>query len=234
MTPHVLGAVWQDEQVWDVPVRQGIGEFVVRPEVNAGMRSEIKKAAGAGKGNFVIESLLQKNLAPQNPAPTVKEGGEKAGIGQSVMESILLGMAPLEHPEIAMIVVLEGAHIDPLVKSPVRDLAEEMMPQARIALQNKAKPPTARELAVRETGYYKKMEMIQAKSTLPAALVQGPQGLLMPDVRGLSGRKAMQILQQYGVRLQIIGSGQVASQYPLAGTALRGVEQCVLHLKTMQ
>jgi hypothetical protein len=133
-----------------------------------------------------------------------------------------------------MIVVLEDAHIDPSAKSPVRDLAEEMMPRARTALQNKAKPPTARELAVRETGYYKKMEMIQAKSTLPAVLVQGPQGLVMPDVRGLSGRKAMQVLQPYGVRLQIIGSGQVVSQYPLAGTALRGVEQSVLHLKTMQ
>ncbi len=234
MTPHVLRAVWQDEQVWDVPVRQGIGEFVVRPEVSTGMRSEMKKAAGAGRGNFVIESLLQKNLALQNPAQAAKEGGEKAGAGQPVMESILLGMAPLEHPEIAMIVVLEGAYIDPSAKSPVRDLAEEMMPQARTALQNKVKPPTARELAVRETGYYKKMEMIQAKSTLPTALTQGPQGLVMPDVRGLSGRKAMQVLQQYGVRLQITGSGQVVSQYPLAGTTLRGVEQCVLHLKTMQ
>ncbi|MFH1021669.1 MAG: penicillin-binding transpeptidase domain-containing protein [Pseudomonadota bacterium] len=242
MTPHVLRAVWQDEQVWDVPVRQGIGEFVVRPEVSAGMRYEMKKAAVAGRANFVIESLLQKNLASQSQAKTAgesgvvpaKEGGENAVADQPVMESILLGMAPLENPEIAMIVVLEGAHIDPLAKSPVRDLAEEMMPQARTALQNKVKPPTARELAVREVGYYKNMEMIQAKSTLPAALVQGPQGLAMPEVRGLSGRRAMQILQPYGVRLQIIGSGQVASQYPLTGAALRGVEQCVLHLKTMQ
>lgn len=230
MTPHVLRAVWQDEQVWAVPVRQGIGEFAVRPEVSAGMRDEMKKAAGAGRGNFIIESLLQKDPVFQSQA---KEGGEKAATAQPVMESILLGMAPLEHPEIAMIVVLGGAHIDPSAKSPVRDFAEEMMPQARTALQNQVKPPTARELAVREIGYYKKMEMIQAKSTLPAALAQGPQGLVMPDVRGLSGRKAMQILQQYGLRLQIIGSGQVASQYPLAGTALRGVEQCVLHLKTM-
>ncbi len=234
MTPHVLRAVWQDEQVWDMPVRQGIGEFAVRPEVSAGMRNEMKKAVGAGRGSFVIESLLQKYSAPQSQAQPAKEGGEKAGTGQPVMESILLGMAPLEHPEIAMIVVLEGAHIDPLAKSPVRDIAEEMMPQARTALQSKVKPPTARELAVREIGYYKKMEMIQAKSNLPAALAQGPQGLVMPDVRGLSGRKAMQILQPYGVRLQIAGSGQVASQYPLAGAALRGVEQCVLHLKTVQ
>jgi len=241
MTPHVLRAVWQDEQVWDVPVRRGIGEFAVRPEVSAGMRNEMKKAAGAGRGTFVIESLLQKDLVSQSQekptgergAKTTKEGGEKAATGQ-LMESILLGMAPLEHPEIAIIVVLEGASIDPLVKSPVRDLAEEMMPQARTALQSKVKPPTAKELAVREIGYYKKMEMIQAKSTPPVALAQGTQGLVMPDVRGLSGRKAMQVLQPYGVRLQITGSGQVASQYPLAGTALRGVEQSVLHLKTMQ
>ncbi|MFA6498476.1 MAG: penicillin-binding transpeptidase domain-containing protein [Desulfurivibrionaceae bacterium] len=234
MTPHVLRAVWQDEQVWDVPVRQGIGEFAVRPEVSAAIRSEVKKVAVVGRGNFVIESLLQKNIAPQNQAQPAKEGGEKPATGQPVMESILLGMAPLEHPEIAMIIVLEGAHLDSQAKSPVRDIAEEMMPQARIALQNKAKPPTARELAVRETGYYKKMEMIQAKSTLPAALAQGPQGLVMPDVRGLSGRKAMQVLQPYGVRLQIAGSGQVASQYPLAGATLKGVEQCVLHMKAMQ
>lgn len=234
MTPHVLRAVWQDEQVWEVPVRQGIGEFVVRPEVSAGMRNEMEKAAGAGRSNFLVESLLQRNLAPQTPAQPAKESAEKAVAGQPVVDSILLGMAPLAHPEIAMIVVLEGAYIDPQVKSPVRDIAEEMMPQARSALQNKAKPPTSRELAVREVGYYKKMEMIQAKSALPAALAQGPQGLVMPDVRGMSGRKAMQVLQPYGVRLQLIGSGQVASQYPLAGAALRGVEQCVLHLKTMQ
>lgn len=242
MTPHVLRAVWQDEQVWDVPVRQGIGEFAVRPEVSTAMRSEMKKAAGTGRSSFIIESLLQKGLAPQEPAKATgengaspaKEGGEKAAPDQAVLESILLGMAPVERPEIAMIVVLEGAHLDPLAKSPVRELAEEMLPQGRAALQNQVKPPSARELAVREVGYYKKMETIQGKSILPAALAQGPQGLVMPDVRGLSGRKAMQILQPYGVRLQIIGSGQVASQYPLAGAALKGVEQSVLHLKAMQ
>lgn len=243
MTPHVLRAVWQDEQVWDVPVRRGIGEFAVRPDVSAGMRSEMKKAVGSGPDLFVIESLLQKEPFPEGQAtppddsaepPPENEGGEQGKAGPAIMESILLGMAPLDNPEIAMIVVLEGAHIDPQAKSPVRDLAEEMMPQARIALQKQAKPPTAKEMAVREVGYYKKMETIQAQSALPAALTQGHQGLIMPDVRGLSGRKAMQVLQPYGVRLQIVGSGQVASQYPLAGSALRGVEQCVLRLKTMQ
>jgi len=238
MTPHVLRAVWQDDQVWDVPVRQGIGEFAVRPEVSVAMRSEMKKASGGGRSNFIIESLLQKSSGPPSQAKGAGEiGTQPAAEGaepQGAVETILLGMAPLEQPEIAMIVVLEGAHIDPSAKSPVREIAEEMMPQARTALQNKVRPPTAKELAVREVGYYKKMEMIQAKTALPVTLAQGPQGLFMPDVHGLSGRKAMQVLQQYGVRLQIVGSGQVASQYPLAGSALRGVDQCVLHLKAMQ
>jgi len=244
MTPHVLRAVWQDEQVWDVPVRQGgVGEFGVRPEVSEGMRSEMKKVAGAGRGNFVIETLRQKGIAPlseakptkENRPQSAKEDGDKVVTAQPGVESILLGMAPLEHPEIAMIVVLEDARIDPLAtKSPVRGLAEETMAQARTALRKTARPPSALELAVREVGYYKKIEMLQAKASLPAVLAQEQQALIMPDVRGLSGRKAMQALQPYGVRLQIAGSGQVASQYPLAGSALRGVERCVLHLKPMQ
>jgi len=242
MTPHVLRAVWQNDQVWDVPVRQGIGEFGVRPEVSEGMRGEMKKVAGVGRDNFVIESLRQKGPVPASqakpadesrPQPTKKES-EKAVTSQPEVESILLGMAPLEQPEIAMIVVLEDARIDPLAKSPVRDFAEETMAQARTALQKTVRPPTALELAVREVGYSRKIEMLQAKATLPAALIQEQQGLVMPDVRGLSGRKAMQFLQPYGVRLQIAGSGQVTSQYPLPGSALRGVERCVLHLKPMQ
>jgi len=242
MTPHVLRAVWQDDQLWDVPVRRGMGEFTVRADVRGMMLNEMKKAAEAGRGNFIIESLRQKEAAPrsqgktagQSAAPQAKESGGKEVAVQVAMESILLGMAPLEHPEIAVVVVLEGAYLDTQSKSPVRVFAEEMMPQARTALQKQGKPPTARELAVREVGYHKKMEMIQADATPPATLVQGPQGLVMPDVRGLSGRKAMQALQPYGVRLQIAGSGQVASQYPLAGSVLKGVERCVLHLKTMQ
>ena len=243
MTPHVLRAVWQNDQVWDVPVRQGIGEFAVRPEVSEGLRSEMKKVAGVGQGNFVIESLRQKGPVPASPAKPAEDNSrpqpaqkdsEKAVTAQPEVESILLGMAPLEQPEIAMIVVLDDARIDPQVKSPVRDIAEETMAQARTALRKTVRPPTALELAVREVGYYKKIEMLQAKAILPASLVQEQQSLVMPDLRGLSGRKAMQVLQPYGVRLQLAGSGQVASQYPLPGSVLRGVERCVLHLKPMQ
>jgi cell division protein FtsI/penicillin-binding protein 2 len=242
MTPHVLRAVWQDEQVWAVPAREGIGEFVVRPQVSVGMWEEMKKAAGIGRENFVIESLLRKEFAPQSPIKTTAEsevekgpeGGAEAVTVQPAMESILLGTAPLDNPQIAIIVVLDSARIDPLGKSPVRDFAEEMMRQARTALRNQVKPPTARELAVREVGYYKKMEMVQAEAVPPAALVREVQALVMPDVQGLSGRKAMRILQPYGLRIQIVGTGQVARQYPLAGAALRGVEQSVLHLKPMQ
>ncbi|HCC54502.1 MAG TPA: hypothetical protein DEQ20_06205 [Desulfobulbaceae bacterium] len=242
MIPHVLRGVWQGEQLWDVPVRQRIGEFVVRPAVSAAMRSEMKKVAGAERDDFIIESLRQKDFAPPAQAKTTgakgaqsaKESGANTVPVQPGMESILLGMAPVEDPEIAIIVVLDGAHIDPLAKSPVRNIAEEMMAQVRTSLRNKVIPPTGKELAVRERGYYKKMAMIQANATLPAALAQGPQSLVMPNVLGLSGRKALQTLQPYGVRLQIAGSGQVSSQYPLAGTVIRGAEHGVLHLKAMQ
>lgn len=249
ITPHVLGAVWQNGQIWDVSVRRGIGEFAVRPEVSERMLAVMKKTALAGGDAFIIESMLSKEpvlekTASEKTAKTAdkgaaqspkKEEGKEAVSGQTTMirESILLGTAPLAHPEIAIVVVLEGGGVDLQGKSPVRILAEEMMPLARAALQKQPKSPTARELAVREVGYQKRMRMIQANPDQPAILAQVQQGLLMPDVRGLSGRKALQILQPYGVRLHITGSGQVAGQKPPPGTALKGVKQCVLNLKTM-
>ncbi|OGR00278.1 MAG: hypothetical protein A2505_09615 [Deltaproteobacteria bacterium RIFOXYD12_FULL_55_16] len=241
MTPHVLRAVWQNEQVRAVPVRQRIVEFALRPEVSAGLRQEMKKVTGAGRGNFIMESLRVQDLVPAGQmkkevagkAQAAKEGGEKATPVQPGMESILLGMAPLEHPEVALVVVLDGARIDSQANSPIRIFGEEMLAQGGTALRKTARPPTALDLAVREIVYHKKMEQLQGKSSLPAALAQGAQELVMPEVLGMSGRKAMQTLQPYGLRLQLAGSGRVASQSPQAGAALKGVEKGVLHLKTM-
>jgi len=43
MKPHVLNAVWHDSQVWDVPPREGVGEFVVPAEVSHGVLEWAKR-----------------------------------------------------------------------------------------------------------------------------------------------------------------------------------------------
>ena len=53
---------------------------------------------------------------------------------------------------------------------------------------------------------------------------------LMPDLRGLSLRKSLRLLQGINVQLKIQGTGRVISQQPRPGTSLKGVSECVLVL----
>lgn len=53
---------------------------------------------------------------------------------------------------------------------------------------------------------------------------------VMPDLRGLSLRKSLRLLQGINVELQIQGTGRVIDQKPRPGTSLNGVQECVLIL----
>ncbi len=53
---------------------------------------------------------------------------------------------------------------------------------------------------------------------------------VMPDLRGLSLRKSLRLLQGINVELKIQGTGRVISQRPGPGTSMKGVQECVLVL----
>ena len=247
ITPHVLSAVWHDDQVWDVPVKQAAIPLGVRPEVSAALLDGMRKWRVAGQDFFVMESLLEKNppLPPQaaDPASVVSGGGklqaeyaapEGGTQRQPLVNSILLGAGSLQHPDLAVVVVLEGARINPQGASPMRGVLGELLGQARLVMAKRQGKPSPDELAKREGGYYQKWQQNQEKAALIPAVVSGAQGVVMPDVRGLSLRKSLQVLQQYGLRVRISGTGQVARQAPAPGAPLKGVDQCALELKVMQ
>lgn len=237
MTPHVLRALWYEGKIWNVPSREGERDFVVRPDVSQSLLAGMKPWARGPENIFVLESLSRRNGIPavvQDPA-ALSAGEEEGPLEKTVVaNSILLGMAPASRPEIAMIVVLEGAAFDIAAHSPVRRLAQELLPLAAAALAKQPSLPSAKELAVREVAYYRKWEKNIEEIESQPALAQGAEGVVMPDVRGLSLRKAMQALQQYGLKPQIKGSGMVVRQSPQAGAPLKGVNQCVLELKAEQ
>lgn len=242
MTPHVLRSLWHGGKVWDVPAREGEREFVVRPHVSQNLLAAMKPWARGPENSVVLESLLQKSpglVAPvQAPAPvlTVASAAEQDSAQEKPFagNSILLGMAPVQRPEVAMLVVLEGAAFNGAEYSPLRRLAQEMLPLARTVLGKKASLPSVRELAVREVAYRRKWEKNIAEIEAGPVLPQGSEGVFMPDVSGLSLRKALQALQQYGLKLQIKGAGQVVRQSPPAGAPLKGINQCVLELQAQQ
>jgi hypothetical protein len=53
----------------------------------------------------------------------------------------------------------------------------------------------------------------------------------MPDLRGLSLRKVLEVLQGYEIELKVEGSGQAFQQKPLPGTALSQGTRCQVQFR---
>jgi beta-lactam-binding protein with PASTA domain len=71
-------------------------------------------------------------------------------------------------------------------------------------------------------------------STLPIALstvANFSNKVPMPEVRGFSMRKAMTVLRQAGLKIQIQGSGKVIWQSPKPGSILNKGSTCIVGLK---
>ena len=52
----------------------------------------------------------------------------------------------------------------------------------------------------------------------------------MPDLIGMSLRKAMQALQGYSLKVNVQGAGRVTRQSPASGARLKGVTETTLEL----
>ncbi|GEM_PF-976322 len=250
--PHVLSAIWHEARVFPVPPREG-GDFALRPEVSHELLSWMGQEVGAGQDVFFLESLIEKKMASASESSGNAENAENAGnagAGQAgnavegeevgaqsqarVVNALLLGATPASRPEMAVLILLENALVDLAAKSEARRIAQEVLPLAVAAMAKSPSMPSARELKVREVGYYRKWEKIQQEAAARPLLPAGQQRQEMPDLRGLSLRKAMQVLQPYGLKVKVSGSGAVVSQQPQPGATLKGVDQCGLELKMVQ
>jgi len=57
---------------------------------------------------------------------------------------------------------------------------------------------------------------------------------IMPDLKGLSLRRSLQLLQNNNVKIRFQGTGRVVSQNPSAGTPLKGLTECILILENVE
>ena len=92
-------------------------------------------------------------------------------------------------------------------------------------------PETQGLKMAKENEYYKKWLALQPKVDDRSVLRQDLHKQKMPDVRGDSLRKALQTLQEYGLKIKVNGSGRVVAQKPVPGALLQGVEECRLELR---
>jgi cell division protein FtsI (penicillin-binding protein 3) len=204
------------------PVRQ-----VLSPETARLMRQLLVRVTEPG------------GTAPQAAIEGVAVGG-KTGTAQKVAPetrryasgkyvSTFMGFLPAEDPALVILVIVDepkGSHYGGVVAAPVfKAIAEQSLPLIGIKRLIPA-GPAAPAIEKSDPTLW-----LMAQRALEQGSIQAePQvkNQLMPDLRGLSMRKAAEVLKNYPLEPILEGSGKAVSQRPSPGTAISQGTRCLV------
>jgi len=147
---------------------------------------------------------------------------------------VMFALLPEDKPELILMVVVRQPYLDPSVATgrKLLDLAgpaARMLPSMVALHQVHKNISDMMRMSEKEASNYQQEQEKKNRIELQAILEQHDP--LMPDLSGLSLRRALRLLQDKKVTVRILGTGRVVAQSPLAGTPLAGVKECRLTLK---
>ncbi len=233
VSPHLLKGLWRMEDgsfhPLAFPRSEGVGQ-----EASARFLSFVEGLEPPGPDDALVVESIRASKPPPLPGAVpakVSEGGET---GESIEELFRFAITTLGEGrenghQLAVILLLDGASLDLSLPSPTRKTVAELIGQGQGLLAKrwdaKLKPP---HLEPDQVLYQRWLEsQAQEPISQPASNVGA---LEMPNVVGLSLRKAMQALQGFNLKVGIQGSGRVTDQSPAAGAKLKDVDEIKLKL----
>jgi cell division protein FtsI (penicillin-binding protein 3) len=228
------------------PKGEIVKEFKPRP-----VRRVLSQATAATMLN-IMETVTQPGGTANGASPPGFTTAGKTGTAQKIVgrayshnkyNSVFMGLIPAEKPVLAITVIIEeskGAIYGGVVAAPVfREIAGQALrilgyyPQpdktdSILAKNNSATPkhtaspepavvPLAASLVPLE------LQKLTAPPEQPSAPLK-----VMPDLRGMTIRRAMKLLTCSGVRCHMKGSGLAVSQDPPPGTPIESETRCVV------
>jgi cell division protein FtsI (penicillin-binding protein 3) len=202
----------------------------------------------------IMETVTQPGGTANGASPPGFTTAGKTGTAQKLVgrayshnkyNSVFMGLIPAHKPVLAITVIIEdskGAIYGGVVAAPVfREIAgqalrilghyptpektDSILAKNKPAGSNPAAPPEPTTIALKTASLLGPLEL--QKLAEAAELPSGPLKV-MPDLKGMTIRRAMKILTGSGVRCRTQGSGLAVSQDPPAGTPLEPETLCVV------
>jgi hypothetical protein len=152
-----------------------------------------------------------------------REGEEERPAFASLLVALLGGE---KSPNLLLLLELEEARLDPALRSPMSLAAEKILPRSR---DWAAEAQLAPAWQPREDKWRSEWQSLQLVRGAKSQESPGGERRQMPDLQGLSLRKALQVLNRYDLKIRVQGSGLVAGQKPGPGAVIAG-DQCLLVL----
>ncbi len=207
-------------------------EFAARGENIGGVSMMLGQSfavnAGDGATLFAVEYLSPK---AQEDAVTVESetsrGENRVAVLQKEFrhDGLLLGAIPAQSPKVTVLVIVEEGKFDLKSASPLRNIMNRFSKQ--IAFDGLVQSNHTGQ-QIDPAMLKNKFEGLMASMNSVKQPDQDETAQLMPNVQGLSLRKALVVLQPYMLTIEISGAGRVMSQIPESGAEIQGKAVLVL------
>ncbi len=166
---------------------------------------------------------------------------EEGGHGQFLINDLLFVKIPAGKSSLTMLVVVQrpplGVSTDESEKTKsIETIVEERVERISVLQQIGKSVADVVEPEVGNDGNYQGKSRLSTepsgglKVTKEEKTVTG----VMPDLKGLSLRKSLRLLQGTNMELHIYGTGRILDQKPLPGVSLKGISECVLILEKQE
>ena len=158
--------------------------------------------------------------------------GREKGYSRYSMQELFAGMIPAKQPKFLLLIAVERDYLDPLSPESKKEKGtlEHMGRELLAALQEERTARMAESPPPKSAENLRQFFISRRLSVRDVPGKANEQVALMPMVRGMSLRKGLQQLNPHGMKIQVSGSGRIIAQYPLPGSPLRGVNECILTL----
>ena len=195
-------------------------EHVLDPALGVKIRRELF-------ANWQVEEM---NLVSYSAAD-VQVGREK-GYSRYSMQELFAGMIPAKQPKFLLLMAIERDYLQPLTPESKKDKGTlEQMGRELLASFQVERPEQVAEAPPPKSAENLRQFFISRRLNVREEPGKASEQVaLMPRLRGMSLRKGLQQLNPHAMRIQVNGSGRIIAQYPLPGTPLRGVNECILTL----
>jgi cell division protein FtsI (penicillin-binding protein 3) len=152
------------------------------------------------------------------------------GYSEDKFTSGFMGFAPADEPKIVVLVVIDepqGSTYGGIVAAPVfRAIVEKVLPYLNIL-------PKGTMVVKNESEIPAKREAARTLSVIEEIKVgRGTERVVMPDLAGLSMRRALSRIEGRGLIIKVSGNGRLVEQVPRAGAVIDKGEICYLKFES--
>ena len=195
-------------------------EHVLDPALGVKIRRELF-------ANWQVEEM---NLVSYSAAGL--QVGREKGYSRYSMQELFAGMIPAKQPKFLLLMAIERDYLQPLTPESKKDKGTlEQMGRELLASFQVERPERVAEAPPPKSAENLRQFFISRRLNVREEPGKASEQVaLMPRLRGMSLRKGLQQLNPHAMRIQVSGSGRIIAQYPLPGTPLRGVNECILTL----